>query len=102
MHARGAYDFPVTTPVTPPPTPFDTGNALLGEQPAQLGTALVQTPGGQRLALTVRTPSATVTVFLAAQDAKAWAARLTADSAAMSASGLVVAANGALGAVKQP
>ena len=56
----------MTTPAAPaPPPPFDTGNTLLGEQPAQLVTAAVQTPAGQRLALTVRTPSATVTVFLA-------------------------------------
>lgn len=76
----------------PPATPFDAGNALLAEQPAQLITAVVQAPAGQRLALTVRTPSATVTVFLAGKDAKAWAARLTQDSGAMSESGLVVAA----------
>jgi hypothetical protein len=87
----------VTAPQTPPPpaAPFDTANSLLGEQPAQLVTALVATPAGQRLALTVRTPSATVTVFLAGQDARAWAARLTRDADGMSVSGLVVA-NGAV------
>jgi hypothetical protein len=83
----------MTTPPSPAPpaAPFDTGNPLLGEQPAQMATALVQTPAGQRLALTVRTPSATVTVFLTGPDARAWAARLTADSASMSVTGLVVA-----------
>lgn len=81
----------MTVPPQLPASPVDTGNALLAEQPAALVTALVQTPGGQRLALTVRTPSATVTVFLAGQDAKAWAARLTQDAGAMSAAGLVVA-----------
>jgi hypothetical protein len=82
----------VTTPPAPAPAaPFDTGNPLLSEQPAQLITAVVQTPAGQRLATTIRTPSATVTVFLAGKDARAWAARLTTDSGAMSVSGLVVA-----------
>jgi hypothetical protein len=87
----------VTTPAAPqPPAPFDAGNALLSEQPAQLVTAVVQAPAGQRLALTIRTPSATVTVFLPGKDAKAWAARLTQDAGAMSASGLVIA-GGVLG-----
>jgi hypothetical protein len=83
-------------PAPPPAAPFDAGNALLAEQPAQLVTAVVQTPAGQRLALTVRTPSATVTVFLPGPDAKAWAARLTTDAGSMSASGLVIA-GGVLG-----
>ena len=49
-----------------PQQPFDAGNPLLGEQPAILLTSLVNTLQGQRLAATIRTPSATVTVFLAA------------------------------------
>lgn len=89
-------------PDAPPPAPFDTGNALLGEQPAQLVTGIVATPAGQRLALTVRTPSATVTVFLAGPDAKAWAARLTQDAGSMSVTGLVVAGGVIGGAGKQP
>jgi len=94
----------VTAPAAPPPpaTPFDAGNALLAEQPAQLATALVETPLGQRLATTVRTPSATVTVFLAGPDARAWAALLTKDSGAMSAAGLVVASGTALGGPVKP
>lgn len=79
----------MTTPVPVPP--FDQGNQLLAEVPAQLSTALVDTPKGQRLALTIRTPSATQTVFLGGPDAKAWAAQLTRDAAAMSSSGLVIA-----------
>ena len=71
--------------------PYDTGNQLLAEQPAQLHTALVDTPAGQRLAMTVRTTSATLTVFLQGPDAKTWAAQLTRESAAMSGAGLVVA-----------
>ena len=86
----------------PTPAPFDTGNTLLTEQPAQLITAVVQTPAGQRLALTVRTPSTTQTVFLSGQDARAWAARLTQDAGAMSVSGLVVANGTALGGVQRP
>jgi hypothetical protein len=79
-------------PAAPQPAaPFDAGNPLLAEQPAQLVTAVMQTPAGQRLTLTIRTPSATVTVFLPGKDAKAWAARLTQDAASMSAAGLVVA-----------
>jgi len=75
------------------PPPVDPGNGLLCEQPAQLTTALVMTPVGQRLALTIGTTSSTVTVFLQGKDAKAWAAQLTRDSAGMSGTGLV-AANG--------
>ena len=44
--------------------PVDTGNGLLSEVPAQVTTALMQTPHGQRLALTVRTASTTLTVLL--------------------------------------
>ncbi len=82
-------------PQPAPPPPFDAGNPLLGEGPAQITSALVDTPAGQRLALTIRTQSSTVTVFLQGADAKNWAAQLTRDSAAMSGAGLVVA-NGAL------
>ena len=54
-------------------------------------TAVLGTPAGQRLAMTVRTPSATVTVLLSGADAKTWAAQLTRAAAGMSSSGLVVA-----------
>ena len=73
------------------PPPVDPGNQLLTETPAQLTTALIDTPHGQRLALTIRTTSTTVTVLLQGGDAKAWAAQLTRDSALMSTTGLVVA-----------
>jgi hypothetical protein len=81
-------------PPQPPPPPFDTGNLLLAEQPAQLTTAVIQTPGGQRLATTIRTPSATLTVFLAKKDADSWAAALATGAGGLSVAGLVVA-NGA-------
>jgi hypothetical protein len=76
----------VTTPQIPPADP---GNQLLCEQPAQLTTSLVLTPVGQRLAVTIRTTSATITVFLRGKDAKAWAAQLTRDAAGMSDAGLI-------------
>ena len=74
------------------PQPVDASNSLLGETPAQLSTALMQTPAGQRLALTIRTASTTLTVLLAAADAKAWGANVKAAADQMSTSGLIVAA----------
>lgn len=69
----------------------DPGNGLLCEVPAQIITAPVDTPHGQRLALTIRTTSATVTVLLKGSDAKLWAAQLTRDAAAMPGAGLIAA-----------
>jgi hypothetical protein len=86
-----------TPPPTAPPAPFDTGNQLLSEQPAQLSTAIIDTPAGQRLATTIRTTSATLTVLLAGKDARAWAVALTRAAESMSAAGLVVANGGTLG-----
>jgi len=82
----------MTTPQ--PATPFDQGNPLLGETPAQMTTVLIDTPSGQRLALTVRTPSTTVTVLLAGKDAQEWARALTKAADTMSSSGLIVAGPG--------
>ncbi len=72
---------------------YDEGNKLLGELPAQLTTDVIDTIAGQRLALTIRTPTTTLTVFLRGADAKNWAKQLTSESAVMSDSGLI-AANG--------
>ncbi len=69
--------------------PFDAGNQLLGEQPAQFTTAKLPTPLGERLAVTIRTPSATVTVFLGGKDARTWAKLLTREAEGMSGAGLV-------------
>lgn len=79
------------TPMQPPQQlpPFDTGNQLLAEQPYQFTTAKIPTPMGERLAWTIRTPSATLTVFLNGADAKKWAAQATRDAAGMSETGLV-------------
>lgn len=73
---------------------FDEGNKLLGELPSQLTTDVIDTPSGQRLAMTIRTPTTTLTVFLRGSDAKSWARQLVSESAVMSDSGLI-AANGA-------
>ena len=87
------------TPGQPPQAPVDTGNGLLSETPANLTTALVQTPQGQRLALTIRTASTTLTVLLGAADARTWGAQVKAAAEQMSASGLVVAGPGTNGAL---
>lgn len=69
----------------------DKGNTLLTEQPSQLTTGLVDTPGGQRLIVTIRTPSSTVSVLLNAKDADTWAQNMTGSAARMSKTGLIVA-----------
>jgi hypothetical protein len=70
---------------------FDEGNKLLGELPSQLTTDVIDTPGGQRLALTIRTPTTTLTIFLRGADAKSWARQLVSEAAMLSDSGLAVA-----------
>jgi hypothetical protein len=81
--------------VTPPEgTAVDLGNALLGETPATLFLTLLPSPAGQRLALTIRTSSTTLTVLLAQPDAQAWLRSLTESVGKMSAAGLFVAGNG--------
>lgn len=52
--------------------PFDPTNRLLSETPAEMTVGLVQTQGGQRLAVTIRTASTTVTVFPDRAVADAW------------------------------
>jgi len=74
---------------------FDEGNKLLGELPAQLSTDVIDTIAGQRLALTIRTPTTTLTIFLRGPDAKNWAKQLSSEAAVMSDSGLI-ASNGNL------
>lgn len=68
--------------------PLDPANQLLAPGPSQLATGVVTTPEGQRMVLTVRTGSATVTVFLARDDALAWAENIR--STAVGMSGLFV------------
>jgi hypothetical protein len=83
----------MTTP-NPQPPPFDTGNGLLGETPAQLSAALMDTPAGQRMVLTVRTASTTLSVLLARDDVRDWAQLIKSVGDQMS--GLIVAGPGAL------
>jgi hypothetical protein len=81
----------VTTPQQPQQgvPAVDIANLLLAETPAQLVTQLVNTPVGQRLAMTIRTPSTTCTVFLQGADARTWGAQITRDATGMSGAGLV-------------
>lgn len=79
----------MTTPQQP--QPVDQANTLLAETPSQLMTALIEYPQGQRLALTIRTPSTTLTVLLSPADAKAWAGALSQAAGQMSQSGLIIA-----------
>ena len=79
---------------TPEPQPVDPSNPLLGEVPAALSLTLAETPKGQRMVLTIRTASTTLSLFLAPADAKTWGAQIKAMADQMSASGLIVAAPG--------
>jgi hypothetical protein len=74
--------------------PFDMGNRLVSEVPAELTTALVNTPGGQRMALTLRTTSATVTVFLTKDVGEVWRDQIAAALSSMS--GLILPGAGVL------
>ena len=71
----------MTTP--PAYAPVDMSNYLLDGGPAVLTTSVVDTTGGQRLALTIRTTSTTLTVMLGALELRAWAAQLARDAARM-------------------
>jgi hypothetical protein len=59
------------------PPAVDTGNMHLSEVPASLSTAIVQVSGGQKAVATVRTSSATVTVFLSRADLTVWRDQLS-------------------------
>lgn len=80
----------------PEKPPIDPGNTLLDICQATQETALVDTPQGQRLAYTIRTPSTTLTVFLAKTDADQWLAAFKTAVNVMSGAGLVVATSGRL------
>lgn len=64
--------------MTPTPVPpADPGNQLLAAGPANLTTAIADTPEGKRLVMTIRTTSATVTVFLERDDARNWGSTIS-------------------------
>lgn len=71
-----------------PRTPFDTGNQLFAEVPAELTTTVVNGPGGQRLAVTIRTASTTLTVLLEKDWASRWRDQFA--SAVASMNGLIL------------
>lgn len=77
----------------PPMPPVDTGNPILNEGPAVFQCTPVNTGGGQRLAVTVRTPTTTLTILLMKDDAKNW--RDTMSEGIGKMSGLIVA-NGSI------
>lgn len=68
----------------PVAAPVDTGNPILATGPALLSTSFVDIPGaGKRLVATIRTSSATVSVFLDAEQAQQWAFTFGSQSAKM-------------------
>ena len=77
----------------PPMPPVDTGNPILNEGPAIITATPVTTAAGQRLALTIRTPTTTVTILLIKDDAGRWRDTITDGISRMN--GLILA-NGAL------
>lgn len=82
----------MTTPPQPPP--FDPGNQLLAGGPAQLSVDEVMTPQGKLGVLTIRTTSATVSVFLSREDLATWAATIQRKADDMS--GLLLVPAGAM------
>lgn len=71
---------------------FDTANPFITEVPAQLAVEVVQGPGGQRLALTIRIPNGTVSVILVRDDAEQWRDTITKEIAKMN--GLIIPGGG--------
>ncbi len=68
---------------------LDAGNSLLAERPARLVTSRLAMPGyPERVCLTIRTETTTLTLMLAKADALAWAAQLKAEAGQLSGSGL--------------
>lgn len=68
----------MTQPQQPqqPQTPFDTGNGLLNPTDCVMAVTAVKGPQGERLAVTLRTASTTMTVFLDKASADNWASTL--------------------------
>jgi hypothetical protein len=72
------------------PSAGDVGNELTAPGPSQLVTSLVLIGGKQYQAVTIRTPSATLTVFLDKAEAQGWAAMIEGTAGRMTAAGLYV------------
>jgi hypothetical protein len=73
---------------------MDPGNRYISEVPAELTSAVANTPNGQRVMLTIRTTSATVTVFLDKQTAERWRDMIS--NEANTLSGLILPGTGVL------
>lgn len=88
----------MTTPDIPQPSltqgvpQFDMGNQLLSIVPSQLTVSPQQTPAGQKLAATVRTVDATLSVFLDADEVDNWITALKTGRAQMT--GLILPGGG--------
>jgi hypothetical protein len=79
---------PTDSPDAPAPQQMqvpitDPGNPFIGEYPAMLSAQPVPTPGGQRLAVTMRVGSGTLTALLAKDDAERWRDVLSQETARM-------------------
>lgn len=74
--------------------PFDPTNRLLGETEAEMTVGIAQTPGGQRLAVTIRTASTTLTVFPDRAVADAWRGMIAAGIGKMNGLILPTGVNG--------
>lgn len=61
------------TQPAPEPTPYDTGNPLLGGGPASIALTQVPTVNGEMTAATFRTMSTTLTAFLTREELYKWA-----------------------------
>ena len=74
------------------PVPYDPANPLLASGPSQLATGIFTSPDGLKAgALTIRTPSATVTVFLSTEELRAWSATIASLADRMSRPGVIAA-----------
>ena len=73
---------------------FDLGNPILAATTALLTTSVAETPQGQRLMVTIRTASTTLTVLLSKADGIQWGKQISGDAALLSGAGLIVAGNG--------
>lgn len=68
---------------------LDKYNGLLDVQPSTLTTSRARINGKSMCVATFRTPSTTLTLFLAKSEVAAWARQLTSESEKMSGSGLI-------------
>ena len=76
--------------VVQPAATIDAANSLLTERPATIVTSALAMPGyPQRVCLTIRTETTTLTLLLSKADALAWAAQLKTEASGLSGAGLI-------------